>query len=154
MGGMVTLLVRDKVDLARLGYYQPLPWDQPPSGGQCYKIAQLKKGKMIHPVMRDGEECGYLFEFGPTGAEQYIKLPLPTSFGVPTTFRLPLANLIGLQIVGTSARMALQRQREQIEQHEQEAAEERAQLGGIQVYMEQQQPQAQQPGLDDWQSRL
>ena len=106
MGGMVTLLVRSKVDLATLGYYRPIPWDQPPAGGHNYTIQQLKRGKMIHPVKRDGEEFGYLFEFGPAGAEQYIKLPLPVSYGSPTTFSLPRANLVGLEIVGTSARMA------------------------------------------------
>ena len=133
MGGMVTLLVRSKVQLSDLSYYQPVPPDTPPAGRHCYKIGQLRKGKMIHPVERDGEDFGYLFEFGPTGAEQYIKLPLARSFGSPMSFRLPLANLVGLEIVGTSARMALQRQRQQLEQQEQEEAHDPPTLTSITI---------------------
>ena len=78
--------------------------------------------KLLHPVEYNGEPAGYLWEYGPTRDEHYIQLPLAAGFGSPSTFRLPPADLTGLTFLSTNKRKLLKRQRQQMEQAEEEDA--------------------------------
>ena len=76
IGGMVTLLVKRKIQLAGLGYLKKNPVDPPHASELSYNVPQLQKVKLLHSVERDGHPTGYLWEFGRTGDENYIQLPL------------------------------------------------------------------------------
>ena len=69
---------------------------------------------LLHPVERDGQLDGYLWEYGPTRDEHYIQLPLAAGFRSPSTFRLSFADLTGLTFLSTNKRKLLKRQRAQM----------------------------------------
>ena len=61
MEGMVTLMLQSKIQLAACGYLKKNNVDPSPLSSFSYKVPQLQRVKLLHPVERNGEPAGYLW---------------------------------------------------------------------------------------------
>lgn len=127
MGGMITLLVKQFVDIVPLEKNDST--DPPVKGGHLYSNDWLESHHIVHRLV---DRFEWLWPFG-RNDDTFIHLPKRLRYGPSPTFRLPADDTTGMVPVSTACKKKLaqlQRAREraapQVPVHDEEAADNSA----------------------------